>query len=305
MKPIISARDLSKWYGDVIGLNSLNLDLYPGITGIVGPNGAGKSTFFKLVMGLIKPRLGSIEVLGQNPWKNSALNSKIGFCPDFDVLPLDATGRDYLKLIAALQGVSDREARVAEVAGTVDMSKDMDRDIGGYSKGMKQRIKIAASLIHQPKLLVLDEPLAGTDPLGRRSIIELIRSLHENSGFHIIVSSHVLQEVERMTDRIALFYKGRAIASGNISEIRGLIDRHPHNVIIKGQGTRELAKRLLDEEYVVSIEILDGGICVEITKPDVFFDSMPRIVAGLDERIDEMYSLDDNLEAVFQYLVEG
>jgi ABC-2 type transport system ATP-binding protein len=304
MKSIISAKDLSKWYKDVIGLNSLNLDIYPGITGIVGPNGSGKSTFFKLLMGLIKPGLGEIEVLGENPWKNSEINAKIGFCPDYDSLPLDSTGRDYLELITSLHRVKDRDSRVSDVAKTVGMEKDIGRKIGGYSKGMKQRIKIAAALVHRPELVILDEPLAGTDPLGRKNLIELIKSLHRDSGFDIIVSSHILRDIERITREIALIYKGRAIASGKISEIRALIDRHPHNVVIKGEGTRELAKGLLDESYVISVRLADNEIIVGVDDPDGFFKSIPSIVADIDVKVDEMYSLDESLEAVFEYLVE-
>ena len=305
MKPIITARDLSKWYGDVIGLNSLNLDINPGITGIVGPNGAGKSTLFKLIMGLIKPKLGEIEVLGERPWRNPGINAKIGFCPDYESLPLDSTGRDYLALIARLQGVAGIEARVQEVAETVGMSGDIGRKIGGYSKGMKQRVKIAAALVHRPELLILDEPLAGTDPLGRKDLIELIGALHRDSGFDVIVSSHILREVERMTREIALLYKGRAIASGNISEIRALIDKHPHNIVIRGSDTRGLAKRLLDEEYVISVRISDDVVTIEVREPDLFFRSFPGVAAELGSGIEEMYSLDDNLESVFDYLVEG
>ncbi len=305
MNPIVSAKGLSKWYGDVIGLNTLNLDLYPGITGIVGPNGAGKSTFFKLIMGLIRPRLGEISVLGENPWGNSRINARIGFCPDYDSLPLDSTGRDYLRLIATLNGVEDTEASIGDVASTVGMSKDIGRRIGGYSKGMKQRVKIAAALIHRPELLILDEPLAGTDPLGRKDLIDLIRSLHRESGFDIIVSSHVLREVERMTREIALLYKGRAIASGNVSEIRALIDQHPHRIVVRGEGTRELAKRLLDEGYVISVRLDGDGITVEVDDPEGFFTSIPGMTDDTGVRVEEMYSLDDSLEAVFEYLVEG
>lgn len=305
MKTIISAKDLSKWYGEVIGLNSLNLSISSGITGIVGPNGGGKSTFFKLVMGLIKPRLGNIEVLGENPWKNSRLNAKIGFCPDYDSLPLDSTGQDYLILMTSLHGVQNMENRVSEVVKTVGMTKDIGRKMGGYSKGMKQRIKIAAALVHEPELLILDEPLAGTDPIVRKEIVELIGSLHRDFGFNIIVSSHILHEVARMTKEIAIFYKGRAIASGNVSDIRALISKHPHNVVIKGEGTRVLAKRLIDESYVISVRFVDKGITVEVDDIDGFFTSVPDIVSDLNIKVDEMYSLDDNLEAVFEYLVEG
>jgi ABC-2 type transport system ATP-binding protein len=305
MNPIISARELSKWYGDVIGLNSLNLDICAGVTGIVGPNGAGKSTFFKLVMGLLKPRLGRITVLDEEPWRNAKLNSRIGFCPDYDSLPIDSTGHDYLKLVAALHGVPEIEPAISEAAATVGMARDIGRSIGGYSKGMKQRVKIAAALIHRPQLLILDEPLAGTDPLGRRDLIALIGSLHRDSGFDIILSSHILREVERMTREIVLLYKGRAIASGNVSKIRALIDGHPHNIVIRGEGLRELAKRLLDEEYVVSVRLGERELTVEVNEPDNFFGSMPAVVPEAGARIDEMYSLDDNLEAVFDYLVEG
>ena len=271
----------------------------------MGPNGAGKSTLFKLVMGLLRPRLGQIMVLDENPWRNAKLHSKIGFCPDYESLPMDSTGHDYLKLVAALHGVPEIEAAISEAAATVGMTKDIGRSIGGYSKGMKQRVKIAAALVHRPQLLILDEPLAGTDPLGRKDLIALIGSLHRDSGFDIIVSSHILREVEKMTREIALLYRGRAIASGNVSKIRALIDSHPHNIIIRGKGVRELAKRLLDEEYVVSVRLGKGELTVEVDEPDRFFGSIPAVVAEAETRIDEMYSLDDNLEAVFDYLVEG
>lgn len=304
---IVWARGLSKWYGEVIGLNNFSLNIKPGITGIVGPNGSGKSTFFKLVLGLVKPNVGEIVVLGQMPWRNAKLHSSIGFCPDYESLPLDSTGREYLTLVGKLQAMhGDRLAgRISEMAGLVEMTKALDRKTGGYSKGMKQRIKIAGALLHDPELLILDEPLSGTDPLVRKELIDLIRKLNKEHGQNIVVSSHVLFEIERMTHEVALIYKGRAVASGDISEIRNLIDRHPHNVIIEGKKMDVLAKRLLDRDYVLSVAFNDNrnSITVQVSRPDDFFNGLPGLVGESKCSVNKMYSLDDNLEAIFRYLV--
>ena len=304
---IIDARALSKWYGQVIGLNNFSLQISPGITGIVGPNGSGKSTLFKVILGLIKPNVGSITVLGKSPWRNSDLHSSIGFCPDYESLPVDSTGREYLTLIGKLHMMesSALSKRIKEIVGIVEMSKALDRKTGGYSKGMKQRMKIAGALLHDPDLLILDEPLSGTDPLVRKDMIDLIKRLNKEHSHNIIVSSHVLFEIERMTHNVALIYRGRAVASGDISEIRNLIDRHPHNIIIEGDGTLALAKILLDQGYVVSVAFNDSksSLTVQVTKPDDFFNGLPALVDMARCSVTNMYSLDDNLEAVFKYLV--
>jgi ABC-2 type transport system ATP-binding protein len=305
--PIISARNISKWYGQVIGLNNFNLDIMPGITGIVGPNGAGKTTFFKLITGMIKANVGELQVLGQRPWMNTAIHAKFGLCPDYDNLSDDMTGREFLKLTGGLHAMSGAglNKRISEVTEIVGMTDAIGRKIGGYSKGMRQRIKIAATILHNPSLLLLDEPLAGTDPLARKEIIDLIFSLHREHNHNIIVSSHVLFEVERMTKNVALVYKGRAVASGHISEIRGLIDKHPHNIVIEGEGLLELAKKFLDLDYIVSVGFSQDkrAIYVQVLKPDEFFNDLPQIVAGMECNITRLHSLDNNLEAVFRYLV--
>ncbi len=305
--PIISAKGISKWYGQVIGLNYFNLDIMPGITGIVGPNGAGKSTFFKLITGMIKANVGELHVLGQDPWGNTKIHAKLGLCPDFDNLSDDMTGREFLKLSGGLHAMSGTslEKRIDEVSKIVGMTKAIDRKIGGYSKGMRQRIKIAAPLLHDPELLLLDEPLAGTDPLARRELIDLIEALYKDHNHNIIVSSHVLFEVERMTRNVALVYKGRAVASGHISEIRGLIDKYPHNIVIEGDNLNILAKELLDKDYTVSVGFYPErkSIWVQVQKPEDFFYDIPKIVSELDCKITKIHSLDDNLEAVFRYLV--
>ena len=304
---IISARALSKWYGEVIGLNSFELDVLPGITGLVGPNGSGKSTLFKLVSGLIRPSVGTVTVLGQDPWANPPLMARIGLCPDYDNLPGEQTGRALLRFVGGLRGMTGPRlsARIEEVARIVNMAPHMDRRMGGYSKGMRQRMKIAASMLHEPELLLLDEPLSGTDPLGRRELIDLVHALHKEHGHNVVVSSHVLHEIERLTSKVAVVYKGRAVATGDIHEIRDLIDRHPHNIIVESDRLEELARRFVGMPTVVSVQYGEGrrSLVVQVSKPDEFFNAMPSIVGELGADMHKMQSLDDDLESVFRYLV--
>ncbi len=304
---VVVAESLGKWYGEVIGLNNFNLEIKHGITGVVGPNGSGKSTLFKLVLGLIRPNTGKISVFGQTPWRNSELHSAIGFCPDYESLPHDSTGREFLSLIGHLHAMEGAKLadRVKEVAGLVEMGHALDRKTGGYSKGMKQRMKIAGALIHDPDLLILDEPLSGTDPIVRKELIDLTKRLNKEHGHDVVVSSHVLFEIERMTHDIALMYKGRTVASGDISEIRSLIDKHPHNIVIEGSEVTILAKRLLEEDYTVSVAFNDDrrGITIQVRNPEAFFNGLPMIIDEVDCSVSSMYSLDDNLEAIFKYLV--
>jgi len=305
--PIIWARDLSRWYGEVIGLNQFNVDIEPGITGIVGPNGSGKSTFFKTLTGLIRPSVGQIRMFGQDPWNNTALMRDFGFCPDFDNLSNEQTPRDFLTFVGGLHGKGGEELakRVDEVLDIVGMGDAADRKIGGFSKGMRQRTKIAGAMVHNPKLLLLDEPLSGTDPLGRREIIDLVKKLHRQHGHNIIVSSHVLHEVERLTHQVVVIYKGRAVAVGDISDIRGMIDKHPHNIIVESKEMEELAKRFVEMPFVVSIQFNPDrrSAIVQVQQPDEFFNAFPSLVEELGCEVDKVYSLDDNLESVFRYLV--
>ena len=305
--PIIQASFLSKWYGNVIGLNGLNVIISEGITGIVGQNGAGKSTFFKLIVGTIKSNAGDLYVMGQRPWGNSKQLAQIGFCPDYEFLPLDMTGKQYLEFLGGLHAMEKNHLikRISEVTSIVKMSKDMNRKMGGYSKGMKQRLKIAGALLHSPKLLLLDEPLSGLDPLARRDIIMLIKRLNKEYGHTVIVSSHVLHEIERMTHDIVLIYKGRAVASGEISQIRNLISQHPHNIIVEGFNIGELAKALIDKNYTVSVGYNENrySITVRVTHPDDFFNDLPKLIESTGSKIERMYSLDDDLESIFKYLV--
>ena len=305
--PVIAARALSKWYGEVIGLNGLQLDIHPGITGMVGPNGSGKSTFFKLVTGLIKPSVGTIQVLGETPWGNRDLMARLGLCPDFDNLNDEHTARYFLRIVGGIHGMP-RDAvdqRISEVFKIVGMTEAADRRIGGFSKGMRQRMKIAGAMLHEPELLLLDEPLSGTDPLGRREIIDLVHQLHREHGHNVIVSSHVLHEVERLTDNVVVIYKGRAIATGHIREIRDLINQHPNNIIVEADKLDVLVKRFVEMDSVVSVNFAPdrSHVVPQVTRPDEFFNSMPDLISTTGANVSKMYSLDDSLESVFRYLV--
>jgi len=304
--PIVTAQGISKWYGNVIGLNNFSIEIGKGVTGIVGPNGSGKSTFFKLLIGTIKANVGELKVMGQNPWGNPEQLRNIGFCPDYEYLPLDLSGQDFLRMMGGLHGLRGQilRERTAEVLRKVDMAGAAQRNMAGYSKGMKQRMKIAGSLIDNPQLLLLDEPLTGTDPMGRRELIDMVKALNREFGHDVIVSSHVLHEVERMTHDVALIYKGRAVASGSISEIRGLMSNHPHHIVLQGDGLVPLAKSLLDRPFTASVQLAYDRklLTVEVLRPDEFFDAVPELIRETGCLLESMRSLDDDLESVFKYL---
>lgn len=304
---IISADSLSKWYGEVIGLNQFTVDINEGITGIVGPNGAGKTTFIRIVTGMIRQSKGTIEVLGEEPWNNPSLNAKIGYCPEHEMLYPWMSAKDFLTTMAKMHGYShsESERRAEEALKMVGFSgRDMKRKIKGYSKGMRQKVKVAQSILHDPELLILDEPLAGTDPMGRKTIIELIREMAKN-GIHSIVSSHVLYEIEKLTEQVVLINDGQTLAVGNIHEIRRLIDKHPHTVNITTNNARKLGMELMKREDVVSVTIIDENhLSVKTREPDTFYKTLPEIIVKKKYGVNEIFSPDDNLQAVFKYLVK-
>ena len=306
-KNIVQTKDLSKWYGQVIGINDITLTVNTGITGLLGPNGAGKSTLLKLMTGQLKPNKGTLTVLGQTVWNNPEFNRRIGYCPDQDTFYEFMTGLEFVQFLATLHGYAaeEAEARALKAIATVDLIEAKDKHIGAYSKGMRQRIKFAQALVHEPELIFLDEPLAGMDPVLRRKTIRLIKELAER-GVNIIVSSHILHEVEAMTNTILLIHRGRILAEGNISHIRELIDEHPHKVYLRCDKPRLLGSICVGFEYVASVEFesMDDGIVIETLKPDEFYSRLPEIVVDNDIRVDQLYSPDDNLEAVFKYLVD-
>ena len=306
--PVVSAEHVSKWYGQVIGLNDVNVSVPPGITGLLGPNGAGKSTFMKLITGQLKPSKGSVKVLGEPIWRNPHLYFQIGFCPEQDAFYDRMTGLEWVSALVRLNGLTEKEADEAarRALTAVDLMEAAGKKIGAYSKGMRQRVKMAQALVHDPQLLILDEPLSGMDPIGRRKTIRLIREWGR-SGKSVIVSSHILHEIESMTSNILLINNGRILAEGDVHQIRELIDEHPHTVYVRADDPRRLARAFLSDQHedVRSLKFEPGAVVVETGKPDAFYARLTEMAAsGEYGSIEEVTSPDDNLQAVFQYLVK-
>jgi ABC-2 type transport system ATP-binding protein len=303
---IIQTEHLSKWYGQVSGLNDVSVTVPAGITGLLGPNGAGKSTFMKLVTGQLRPSKGQVRVLGEPIWGNPSLYFRIGFCPEQDAFYDRMTGLEWVTSLVRLNGLSMDESTAAarRALETVDLLDAAGKKIGAYSKGMRQRVKMAQAIVHDPELLILDEPLTGMDPLMRRRTIRLIKDWAK-SGKSVLVSSHVLHEIESMTSNILLINNGRIVAEGNVHQIRDLIDTHPHTVFIRADDPRGLARRLLAEDGVISLRFEADAVIVETARPDAFYARLTEMAAsGEAGVIDEVTSPDDNLQAVFKYLVK-
>ncbi len=306
-QPILTAEHVSKWYGQVIGLNDVSVSVPTGITGLLGPNGAGKSTFMKLITGQLRPSKGEIRVLGEPIWGNPKLFFRIGFCPEQDAFYERMTGLEWVTALVRLNGLDDKPAReAAERALTaVDLMDAAKKKIGAYSKGMRQRVKLAQALAHDPDLLILDEPLSGMDPIGRRRTMKMIREWGRQ-GKSIVVSSHILHEIESITANILLINNGRILAEGNVHQIRDLIDTHPHTVYIRAEDPRGLAREFLARADVISLRFEPGALVVETGKPDAFYAGLTEMVAsGSFGHVEEVTSPDDNLQAVFKYLVKS
>jgi ABC-2 type transport system ATP-binding protein len=304
--PVLVADHLSKWYGQVSGLNDVSVSVPPGITGLLGPNGAGKSTFMKLITGQLRPSKGSVTVLGEPVWNNPAQYFRMGFCPEQDAFYDRMTGLEWVTALARLNGMTPEAGRAAAMRAleAVDLVEAAGKRIGAYSKGMRQRVKLAQAIVHDPELLILDEPLSGMDPVARRRTIRLIRDWAK-LGRSIIVSSHILHEIESMTTNILLINQGRILAEGNVHQIRDLIDEHPHTVYIRAADPRRLAREFLARADVISLRFEPGALVVETGTPDDFYANLTELVAsGNSGAVEAMTSPDDNLQAVFKYLVK-
>jgi ABC-2 type transport system ATP-binding protein len=306
MTPVVAFHELSKWYGNVIGVNKLSLEIRPGVTGLLGPNGAGKSTLLQLATGQLRPSQGTVHVLGEQAWNNARLNRRIGLCPEQDAFYEWMTGWDFVFTCARLSGLRRAAAREAaqRTIEAVSMTKQQHRAIRGYSKGMRQRIKMAQALVHDPEVLFLDEPFTGTDPVARRDLMDIVLRLAAE-GRSIIVSSHVLYEVQTLTPRIVVLNHGRLVAEGHVREIRDLIDSHPHHIVLVCEEYRRLAGRVLEWPDVEGVRVspAEGALVVETRAPDAFYGRLPALSLSDGLAINSVYSDDDNLEAVFKYLV--
>ena len=302
----IVVKNLSKWYGQVIGVNNLDFTIGPGVTGFLGPNGSGKTTLLRLLTGQLKPSKGELSIEGVHVWNNHKILHDVGYCPEVDAFWNYLTGWDFVFSLMRIHGIEAGEARerATKAIKTMDMEEAKDKRIGGYSKGMRQRIKMAQAIAHDPTVLFLDEPLNGMDPLGRRSTIDMVKQMGKE-GKTVVVSSHVLHEVEEMTDTILLITHGQLLAEGNIYEIRRLIDTHPLQVTIRCDNVNVLTAKLLEYEDVKSVEFDRGRsqLTVETNRPDDFHMRLPKIALENDVKIHSLWSPDENLEAVFDYLV--
>ena len=304
---VLAADRLSKWYGQIIGVNDVSVEVPPGITGLLGPNGAGKSTFMKLVTGQLRPSQGAVRVLGEPIWGNPRLYGRIGFCPEQDAFYERMTGIDWVSALVRLNGYDAAQARSAaeRALAMVDLTDVAGKRIGAYSKGMRQRVKLAQALVHDPELLILDEPLSGMDPIGRRRTIRMIRDWAKQ-GRSVLVSSHILHEIEAMTANVLLINNGRILAEGNVHQIRDLIDEHPHTVYIRATDPRRLARDFLEHADVISLRFEPGAVVVETGTPDAFYARLTEIVAsGACGSVEEVTSPDDNLQSVFKFLVKS
>lgn len=306
-EPILLFEHVSKWYGPVIGVNQVTLELRGGITGLVGANGAGKTTLLRLATGHLKPDIGRVRVSGSDSWGWRA-KRLIGYCPDVDVFYEEMSGFQFVEAMARLCGFPRREARqrTEAVIEQVGMAGRCDRTIRGYSKGMRQRIKLAQALLNDPDLLVLDEPMSGIDPIGRQEFVELFLQL-ARQGKCLLISSHELEELEKLTDHVAIMARGRIAAVGSLPQIRDLLDRHPTAVRIDADAPRTVAALLLENPDVVGIDLGDeaGTLIVRARNPRKFFPEFGRLVIDEGLQIRRLEPLDDSAHAILGYLLGG
>jgi len=303
--PIVEFHEVSKWYGNVIGINKITLDIRPGVTGLLGPNGAGKSTLLQLATGQLRPSQGTVRVLGQNVWNHAALNRSIGLCPEQDAFYEWMTGWDFVFTCARLSGLPRATARAAteRTIEAVGMTRNQGRAIRGYSKGMRQRIKIAGALVHEPAILLLDEPFNGMDPRQRLQLMELLRQMGA-AGRTVLFSSHILEEVERLSGTVQVIVAGRLAASGDYRTIRRLMTSRPHVFQVASSDDRTLASALIGRPSVNGVELNPaGGLEVRAGDYGAFSRELATVAREHNVRLRTVLPADESLESVFTYLV--
>lgn len=297
---------VSKFYGEVLGVNNVDLKIEPGLTGLVGPNGAGKSTLMNLLAGLIRPTQGTVRILGISPGNPDDLFRKVGFCTQWDTFPPAATGQSLLQDTLMMHGLARRTARERAKAAleTVGLTAAAGRRIDAYSKGMKQRVKLANAICHNPQVLILDEPLNGLDPQGRSEIIKILKEL-AGQGHHVLVSSHILHEVDLISDTIVMMHGGRVVAEGTIRDVRQEIVDRPVQILIRCDKPQRVAARAFEMAHVVGAKILDQGRGVVVATRDghAFFSALPSIVLEEDLAVETVLPADEDVRAVYDYLI--
>ena len=300
---IVVADHVSKWYGHVLGVSDVSWKLDGGIVGLLGPNGAGKSTLIKMMAGLLNPSRGSLTVFGQNPFFDPSVRAKIGYAPEHEKTWDELTALELVTAMAQLAGVPSNRARAAAETALehMGMTDARHRRVKGFSKGMRQRTKLAGTIAHDPDFILLDEPLTGVDPKARIDIVEQIRKLGD-AGKTIVISSHVLYEIEALTSEIVVIYRGQVLAEGNVYEIRQLIDRHPHRIRIECDKPRQMAATISAEEHVARIAFERGAVLIETRDPDRCYEQIGEAVLQSGIAVSRLSSPDNNLGAVFEYL---
>jgi len=300
--PAISVDHVSRWYGNVVAVNDISFALGPGVTGLLGPNGAGKSTLLHMMAGLLAPSAGKVSILGQSAWRSPAIYRSLGLVPEREAVHPYLTGFQFAVYNAELQGLAEPEAAAERAIATVELTDAAHRAIGTYSKGMRQRAKLAGALVHDPPVLLLDEPFNGMDPRQRLHMISLLRSMAA-AGRTILFSSHILEEVERLADSILVVYAGRLAASGDFRSIRRLMTDRPHTFTVRSSDDRRLAAALMLEPAVFGAELVDGRVSVRTADFGAFTRALPRIARDSAVSLFEVAPADDSLESVFSYLV--
>ncbi len=298
----VEVQAISKWYGNVVAVNDMSFEVYPGVTGILGPNGAGKTTLLSMMCGLLRPSQGTVRVLGEEVVGNVALYRRVGIMLEHDALYPFMTGRSFVQLAAKLQGVNDPDA-IERAISAVNLLDAQDRATGTYSRGMRQRIRLAATIVHDPEVLVLDEPLNGTDPRQRVEFGEFVERMR-GEGRTVLISSHILEEVEALADRILLVVSGKLAAAGNHREIREKLDERPFVVRLVASKQREMAAALVGLEAVESVRLERDAIEVTTRNLADLQRSAPRLARDIDSRLYRIEPLDDSLESVFSYVVQ-
>ena len=293
---------VSRWYGNVVAINDISFGLGAGVTGLLGPNGAGKTTLLHLLAGLLQPSAGWVWVAGQRAWGNPAVYRHVGLVPEREAVHAYLTGYEFVLLNAKLHGLPDVEAAIARAIATVDLAAAAHRPIGTYSKGMRQRIKLAGALVHDPSILLLDEPFNGMDPRQRLHMMTLLREMAA-AGRTILFSSHILEEVERLADSVLVIYAGRLAASGDFRSIRRLMTDRPHTFTLRSSNGRRLAAALLGEPSVFGAELYNGVLAVRTSDFGDFTRTVPRVAQREGITLFELLPSDDSLESVFSYLV--
>ena len=299
---------VSKFYGEILGVNRVNLAIAPGITSLVGPNGSGKTTLMNLMTGLLRPTRGTISVIGTRPHDPEKLFRKVGYCSQFDSFPPGMTGREFIEFYLSVHGYAKAEVRDLTQAALerVSLQDAAERKVAGYSKGMRQRIRLAQAIAHNPSVLILDEPLNGLDPMARAEIIRLFQSLAAE-GLYLVISSHILHEVDMMSDSVVLMHNGYVVAEGDVHGVRDEIEEHPMQILVRCDRPQVLAARLFEHEHTIEARIHNDrrGLFVKTRRPDDFYLLLNRLVTENNLQVESVAPADDDLNAVYQYLISS